>query len=68
MAMPSTLWRLQLRWARDDLWMRSISFARELTNSEIAKHLVLSTRTVETHIYRAMRKLGVKNRRDFRAR
>ncbi len=40
--------------------------ARGLTNSEIAEKLVLSTRTVETHIYRAMRKLGVNNRKDFR--
>ena len=40
--------------------------ARGLTNSEIAEKLVLSTRTVETHIYRAMRRLGVTDRRDFR--
>jgi DNA-binding NarL/FixJ family response regulator len=40
--------------------------ARGLTNGEIAETLVLSTRTVETHIYRAMRKLGVSDRRDFR--
>jgi len=40
--------------------------ARGLSNAEIAETLVLSTRTVETHIYRAMRKLGISNRRDFR--
>jgi len=39
---------------------------RGLTNTEIAGTLVLSSRTVETHIYRAMRKLGVNDRRDFR--
>jgi DNA-binding NarL/FixJ family response regulator len=40
--------------------------ARGLTNTEIADRLVLSRRTVETHIYRAMRKLGITDRRDFR--
>jgi DNA-binding NarL/FixJ family response regulator len=40
--------------------------ARGQTNAEIAERLVLSTRTVETHIYRAMRKLGISDRRDFR--
>jgi DNA-binding NarL/FixJ family response regulator len=40
--------------------------ARGLTNAEIADRLVLSTRTVETHIYRAMRKLGISDRHDFR--
>jgi DNA-binding CsgD family transcriptional regulator len=41
--------------------------SRGLTNAEIAEQLVLSTRTVETHIYRAMRKLGVSDRRAFRS-
>ena len=41
--------------------------ARGLSNAEIAETLVLSTRTVETHIYRAMRKLGISDRRDFRS-
>jgi DNA-binding CsgD family transcriptional regulator len=41
--------------------------ARGLSNAEIAETLVISTRTVETHIYRAMRKLGVSDRRDFRS-
>ena len=36
-----------------------------LTNAEIAARLVLSVRTVETHIYRAMQKLGVNDRRDL---
>jgi len=40
--------------------------SRGLTNAEIAETLVLSSRTVETHIYRAMRKLGVNDRREFR--
>ena len=39
--------------------------ARGLTNTEIADRLVLSKRTVETHIYRAMRKLGINDRREF---
>jgi DNA-binding NarL/FixJ family response regulator len=41
--------------------------ARGLTNTEIADRLVLSRRTVETHIYRAMQKLGINDRREFRA-
>ncbi len=39
--------------------------SRGLTNAEIAETLVLSSRTVETHIYRAMRKLGVNDRHEF---
>ena len=39
--------------------------ATGLTNAEIAERLVLSVRTVETHIYRAMQKLGVNDRRDL---
>jgi len=38
---------------------------RGLTNAEIADRLVLSVRTVESHIYRAMQKLGVSDRRDL---
>jgi DNA-binding CsgD family transcriptional regulator len=34
-----------------------------LSNAEIADRLVLSVRTVESHIYRAMQKLGVGDRR-----
>ena len=34
-------------------------------NAEIADRLVLSVRTVESHIYRAMHKLGVSDRRDL---
>jgi DNA-binding NarL/FixJ family response regulator len=41
-----------------------IELARQgLSNAEIADRLVLSVRTVESHIYRAMQKLGVNDRR-----
>ena len=36
-----------------------------LTNTQIAERLVLSVRTVESHLYRAMQKLGVRDRRDL---
>ena len=39
--------------------------ARGLTNAQIVDRLVLSVRTVESHIYRAMQKLGVSDRRDL---
>jgi DNA-binding CsgD family transcriptional regulator len=38
---------------------------RGLSNTEIADRLVLSVRTVESHIYRAMQKLGVNDRHDL---
>ncbi len=38
---------------------------RGLSNGEIADQLVLSVRTVETYVYRAMQKRGVGNRRDL---
>ena len=38
---------------------------RRPANAEIADQLVLSVRTVETHLYRAMHKLGVNDRRDL---
>jgi DNA-binding NarL/FixJ family response regulator len=37
-----------------------------LSNPEIADRLVLSVRTIESHLYRAMQKLGVNDRRDLR--
>ena len=39
--------------------------ARGRTNQEIADQLVLSVRTVETYVYRAMQKRGVDNRHDL---
>lgn len=39
--------------------------AGRLTNSDIAERLSLSPRTVENHLARAMRKMGVSNRRDL---
>lgn len=39
--------------------------ARGLTNTQIADLLVLSVRTVESHLYRAMTKLGVTSRRQL---
>ena len=41
--------------------------AQGLTNSDIADQLVLSVRTVESHLYRAMHKLGVDDRRELTA-
>jgi DNA-binding NarL/FixJ family response regulator len=39
--------------------------ARGLTNQQIADQLVLSVRTIETCIYRAMQKRGVDDRRGL---
>jgi DNA-binding NarL/FixJ family response regulator len=38
---------------------------RGLTNQQIAEELVLSVRTVETYVYRAMRKRGVSTRTEL---
>ena len=38
---------------------------RGLTNAQIADRLVLSVRTVESHLYHAMQKLGISNRQDL---
>jgi DNA-binding CsgD family transcriptional regulator/DNA replicative helicase MCM subunit Mcm2 (Cdc46/Mcm family) len=40
--------------------------ARGLSNTEIAAQLVLSVRTVESHLYRAMRKLGINSRHQLK--
>jgi DNA-binding NarL/FixJ family response regulator len=42
--------------------------AQGASNAEIADRFVLSVRTVESHLYRAMQKLGVKDRRELKAR
>jgi len=39
--------------------------SRGLTNAQIAEQLVVSVRTVESHLYRAMQKLGVSDRHDL---
>ena len=39
--------------------------ARGLSNQEIAEQLVLSVRTVETYVYRAMQKRGVASRQEL---
>ncbi|TFH70161.1 LuxR family transcriptional regulator [Cellulomonas sp. HD19AZ1] len=36
-----------------------------LTNREVADRLVLSVRTVESHVYHACRKLGIPSRREL---
>jgi DNA-binding NarL/FixJ family response regulator len=43
-----------------------IDLARQgLGNAEIADRLVISVRTVETHLYRGMQKLGISDRHDL---
>jgi DNA-binding NarL/FixJ family response regulator/chromosome segregation and condensation protein ScpB len=41
--------------------------AQGATNAEIAQQLVLSVRTVESYLYRAMSKLGTSSRRELRS-
>ena len=57
--------------ARDELTQREreiVSLAANgESNAEIAERLVLSVRTVESHLYRAMRKLGVSTRQELSA-
>ncbi|WP_244301325.1 helix-turn-helix domain-containing protein [Leucobacter insecticola] len=36
-----------------------------MTNQQIAAKLVVSVRTVESHLHRAMRKVGVSSRHDL---
>lgn len=40
--------------------------ARSWTTQEIAEHLDISANTVKKHIFEAMRKLGIKNRKDLK--
>jgi DNA-binding NarL/FixJ family response regulator len=42
--------------------------AQNLTNTQIADHLVLSTRTVDTHVGATLRKLGARTRQQAVAR
>jgi DNA-binding NarL/FixJ family response regulator len=39
-----------------------------MTNAEIADHLVLSVRTVDSHVAAVLEKLGARTRRDAVAR
>jgi DNA-binding CsgD family transcriptional regulator len=59
-----------LAWVKTiDLTPRELEIALlaagNLSNREIADRLVVSPRTVETHIYRVMDKLGVSRRQEL---
>ena len=56
--------RLRLPRTRREAQVAALA-GRGLSNAEIADQLVLSVRTVETHVYRAMQKRGVGDRRDL---
>ena len=45
----------------------AVLVARGLTNREIAEQLVLSVRTVETHVGRVLAKLGLRTRGQLTA-
>ena len=52
---------------RENLEMGGYLLQAQASNAEIADRLVISVRTVETHLYRGMQKLGVSDRRELAA-